>query len=504
MRLFSLNGRFAGLLGALLVWQLPHSADALDLDAPCTFARAVELVEQGPVNELWQCLRLDGGLLASRDADSRTLFQVAAARASDPEIILTLSAFDAPEVSEEDETALLEIAATENPNPIILLTLRAIGRHFDSAPALVKVLPSNRSFIWDEISPVAWADRTMQRAGNEGDCSRFLTEEFVSGASPTELAFCQSRADPMALGAGGNTALHIAMRVAAAPSVVDALLSAIPRGSLSSYLSAQNDERRTALQVGARYAHDAQSVAAVLNWGADPNALTDRQTVRFRSDRGVSALAEAVRNHDIEARYAIVALLLASGADVAVQLPYHETDELSGGQTPLHLAARLDEEGSVFLLLLETEYQRVSSVRRTARGMRDWTRRLTDRFMDDDMHADMSHRIANAEDELGWTALDYLMRPDTAVQVVEYALAYGLSPDHEDHREITPLMRYASSGTDPELMRRLIDISEARCVTSAQGASALAYASDNEHLQMDDRSGAVASPVDLLRRECGR
>lgn len=424
-------------------------------------------------DQLWDCYETR---VENPDLPTRLMME-AALQTSDPRVVLYLAEVGAYLSSEGNEGTALDVVLQRNPDTTVaavlfaldashsLMTDRALSIRLEHARLVALFIEADGDFRFP--SPDASVD-----------CSDFLTERFITEASPGQVRYCQQNVSHLSRDEEENSALHLAARYSNNPFVIDAIIGALREEQRLDYLDARNSADETALHVAARHARDPEIVSALLQHGANPNALAREEYVRFGQNRGTTPLHRATQHPDPDMAVAIVARLLAAGADTRIRL--RTSDAAISGATALHLAAHEPTDDTLLWLLVEAAWQ--------TGGVFDGIR---ENWMD-------SNR-----DDADLTALHHLSISSDLPEAFGTLLRYGLSPDAEDSEGRTPLIFYAYRGEDPQIMHWLLDESDASCHTDSEGISALARARSNPAFHPATGEGYVVSPRDRLIDECG-
>ena len=224
-------------------------------------------------------------------------------------------------------------------------------------------------------------------------------------------------------------------------------------------------------------------ISRLLAWGADPNGLAEPiKRARIGEDRGTTPLHLAAKRSD-GSREGIVRVLLAGGANTFQQ---DHGPEQSGGRQALHYAAAYDADVRVIELLQQVQLSQQSIIGAVGDRARIAVRRDPKMIKDDKQR----------------TALHVATSRDANLDVLWSLLQFGFSPDDEDHKGVTPLMRSAEKSSDPDTFYLLLDSAKNPCQASADGYTVEAYLKNNEHLSNFDSSGAEASPLENLKERC--
>lgn len=204
-----------------------------------------------------------------------------------------------------------------------------------------------------------------------------------------------------------------------------------------------DDEQRGAFHFAARYAEGPDVIRWLWADGFEPDVLASPVVERrMLGDLGTTPLHVAVQRPD---GAAIVRALLAAGITV-------DTVDAEGYEA-IHLAARSVTDVAVLEAFLIADGGDAA--------------------------------VFDRKDAAGNTALTTAAASDRPFEIVDYMLSYGADADHANEEGLSALHLAAARATDPDVVWRLFDSTEAPCAASETVAAPLDRLSANPALGDD-------------------
>ncbi|WP_435229421.1 ankyrin repeat domain-containing protein [Pseudopelagicola sp. nBUS_20] len=468
--------------------------------------------------KLSNCLNENSDFLSLRTDSGQTLMHLAARYANDPSVLILLAelGLSVGEIDNDRNTPLHLAVAREDYKPLVA-TLLAIGADKEAvnlkdqrAFALQeKNYPDIRALLLPDDMNNKLLLTDLIEDGRGVECDNFLSPEFFQTRSPSNILFCANRSRPTASNKDGNTALHLAAQHATNLSPLNALLLSLDQPEdIEKALNAKNLAGYTPLHLSAKYSSVPGALAWLVVWGADVDAMVKPQKSWNKLQKyGTTALHYAAFRRD-EYQYFAVEELLAMGADVLLQdreRPGSNADQKVGRQTALHYAAInkqkvIGTNKRTVRVLLRAEFAQSSGL--------------------NPVDVASGWEADEIKDTKGQTALHYAAYSNVEPEVIYTLLDNKFNLTLSDDKGQTPLLLYAKTGTNTDVMLKLISRAmmpgktsvmlgsllqeKAVCKTDKSGLSAMAYIRQNQNLNKIDPSGASETPQSKIVSLCSK
>lgn len=410
-------------------------------------------------------------VLGAKDLGGRGLGHIAAIQATDPSVIFVLARYNVGFLDKIDSrgffwlkgTTPLRLAAAREVGWPVIAAMLAIGvqqkpdqndrRPLDFA-LLSPATKSNAILLAEGGWPEIYRNNFEPApASSHVDCSNFVTANFFSMANEADVAACLSAGTNFESvdQEDGNSILHLAAAHSKDAWIIDVILSQAE--DPKALVEKRNSSKMTALHLAAKDGPSPDTVAHLLAWGADPNALFLSEVEWIGKNRGTSALHLAARRDD-DLRDDVILNLLAFGADTMVQEGSTGAANMGfiGSSTPLHLAVRKPDP-RIELMLLQAQ---VWQEDRLGQFFREGT---------------LGHAVRQFANDEGMTALHILASRQADRMSLDLFTNNGFSVDEEDKQGNTPLMFAAQKFTDADNFLYLLNNSKAPCKKSKSGTT---------------------------------